>query len=77
MVGDHKVVVRALTPPNLIVISVDGGQDIVISDQSSTEILPKVWAFSGVGANGSMNRLAFKAPKSIRILREHAFESEG
>lgn len=68
-VGEHVVQVKTLTQPNLIVLTVDAGPDIVVSDLSRTEILPKVFVFSGVNQGGSGNRLAFEADKSIRILR--------
>ena len=65
----HVVEVKAVFQSNnLIIITVDGGPDIAISDQSRTEILPGVSVFSGVGRNGS--RLAFIAPKEILIYRE-------
>lgn len=68
-VDGHSVVVKTLSQPNLIVVSVDNGPDVVISDQAGTEILPTVFVFSGVGANGGTNRLAFEAPRAIRISR--------
>jgi len=68
-VGDHMVEVKTVAKPNLIVLSVDGGPDQVISDQSRTEILPEVFVFSGVGSQGSGNRLAFEAARSIPIHR--------
>jgi len=69
LVGGHLLVVKNLVHPNLIVISVDRGEDIVISDKANTEILPGVEVFSGIGMGGGGNRLAFTAPKSIRISR--------
>ena len=68
-VGDHCVEVKAMVPPNLIVITVDDGPEMVISDQSKTDILPNVSVFSGVGAAGNGCRLAFEAPRSITIRR--------
>jgi hypothetical protein len=68
-VGDHYVDVKAMVPPNLVVIMVDDGPEMVISDQSKTDILPTVSVFSGVGAAESGNRLAFEAPRSVTIRR--------
>ena len=63
MVGDHEVGIKAMLSPNLTIMSVDGGDDVVVSDQSKTEILFDVFVFSGVGANGtgSGNRRAQEA----------------
>lgn len=68
-IGGRLLTVKAMAQPNLIVVSVDRGQDIVVSDLSRTEILPNVFVFAGVGRGGGGNRLAFEAPKSIRISR--------
>jgi hypothetical protein len=70
-VGDHEVQVKILVQPSLIVVSVDGGRDIVVSDQEQIEILLDVAVFSGVGAKGTGggNRLAFVAPREILIRR--------
>jgi hypothetical protein len=64
-VGDHQVRVKELSPPNLIVITIDGKEDKMISDKERTEIVPEVFVSTG----GAQNRLAFEAPKSIRIKR--------
>jgi hypothetical protein len=68
-VGKHEVEVKDIIQSNLIMVSVDQGDDVLISDQKQTEILPDVFVFSGVGASGSGNRLAFKAPREIAIRR--------
>lgn len=60
---------KSISSPNLIVVSVDGGRDIVVSELSKTEILPRVFVFAGVGQKGGTNRLAFDAPREIRISR--------
>lgn len=54
---------------SLIIVAVDGGHEITISDQAKTEILKKVLVFSGLGASGNASRLAFEAPKNIKIQR--------
>lgn len=67
-VGDHCIEVKAIVPPNLIVVSVNGGVDIVVSDQARTNISPDVYVFSGT-RGGKGNRLAFEAHRSIVIRR--------
>jgi hypothetical protein len=64
-VGGHVLQVKALVHPNVVVITVDRGDEIVISEGKTVEILPGVKVQSGVGGN----RLAFHANKSIRISR--------
>ena len=64
-IGGHLLVVKALVQPNVVVVTVDRGEEIVISEGKSVEILPDVKVQAGVGGN----RLAFHAPKSIRISR--------
>lgn len=69
IVGGHKVQVKSVVKNNLIVITVDDGEEITISDQERVEIVPGVFVFAGVGANGTGYRLGFEAPKSILINR--------
>lgn len=64
-IGGHILQVKSLVHPNVVVITVDRGDDIVISEGKSVEILPGVKVQSGSGGN----RLAFHAHKSIRISR--------
>jgi hypothetical protein len=64
-VGGHILQVKALVHPNVVVITVDRGEEILISEGKTVEILPEVRVQSGVGGN----RLAFHAPKAIRISR--------
>jgi len=68
-VDGHVVKVKNVVKPNLIVLTVDGGEDIVVSDQARIEILPDVFVFAGVGSTGRGSRLAFEAPVSIPIHR--------
>jgi sRNA-binding carbon storage regulator CsrA len=68
-VGDHTVEVRAIVRSTIIIISVDGEHDLTISDNESVEILPNVRVFAGVGRGGTGNRLAFDAPKEVKIHR--------
>lgn len=64
-VGGHILQVKSLVHPNVVVITVDRGAEIVISEGKTVEILPGVKVQSGSGGN----RLAFHAAKSIRISR--------
>ena len=66
-VDGHLLQVKALRHQNLIVVSVDKGKDVMVNDREGTEILPFVFVFCGAAAEGEGNRLAFDAPKSIRI----------
>lgn len=61
----HILQVKSLVHPNVVVVTVDRGEEIVISEGKTVEILPGVKVQSGVGGN----RLAFHAAKSIRISR--------
>jgi len=54
--------------PSLVMVTVNGGEKKLITDQSRTEILPGVFVFSG-GDGEKTHRLAFEAPKEIRIGR--------
>jgi hypothetical protein len=64
-VGGHMLQVKALVHPNVVVVTLDRGEEIVISEARAVEILPGVKVQSGSGGN----RLAFHAAKSIRISR--------
>lgn len=68
-VGGHVLHVKALVPPSMVVVTVDRGEEIVISDGKTVEILPGVRVQSGTGGNRQAFRLAFHAEKSIRISR--------
>ena len=71
-VDSHVVQVKAFMPPDLIVISVDLGAHITVRDDEGIEILPDVFVSVGKGQNYERSRghrLAFRAPKSIRISR--------
>lgn len=74
-VGGHTLQVKALAHPNVVIVTVDRGDDIIISEGQSVEILPGVKVQAGVGGN----RLAFHAAKSIRISRvgESASKEKG
>jgi hypothetical protein len=67
-IGGHLLQVKALVAPNIVVVTIDQGQEIMVSEEKAVELLPNVKVQTGVGGN----RLAFHAPKSIRISRvEH------
>jgi hypothetical protein len=65
-VGGKIVQVKSLTPPSYIVVSVDGGNDIVVSEETRQEILPDVFVMT---AGPDTSRLVFQAPKHIPIVR--------
>lgn len=71
-IGDSMVRVVSISGPNIIGISVNGGDVIYVSDTEKIEILPEVWVFCGRSDNQKFekySRLAFEAPRSIRIER--------
>lgn len=72
-IGGHLLQVKALVHPNVVVVTVDRGDEILISEGKSVEILPGVKVQAGLGGN----RLAFHAAKSIRISRVEEHKSLG
>lgn len=69
-VGQSQVTVKAVVNPTLMVVRVNDGPDVVVSDKESVEIMPGVKVFAGVGRKASGgNRLAFEAPRDISIYR--------
>lgn len=68
-VDGHLLLVKRLDQHKRIWVTVDGEDDVVISDTDRKEIVPGVWVRVGIGQNGNRNRLAFEAPKAIRISR--------
>ena len=74
-IGDHCLEVKAIMPPpranaaSPIIVAVDGGEDILVSEESKTKLLPEVFVFSGLGHTGNKRRLAFDAPRNIPIRR--------
>jgi len=71
-IAGHVLEVKDIAKGNLIVVSIDGGNDKIISEQASIEVLPEVFVFAGIGPGGSSNRLAFTAKRSIPIHRIEA-----
>ena len=72
-IGGVMLTVEEVLRPDLIRISI-GGNTFAIDDLESQTILPDVKVFAGLGNHpnkGSSNyaRLAFDAPRSIRIER--------
>ncbi len=65
----HTIRVKTLTAPNLIVVAVNGGPDVVVSEDQKIEVVPGVKVQVGVGPHGGTNRLAFHADRAIRISR--------
>jgi hypothetical protein len=73
-VGGHILQVTALVHPDVAIVTVDGGEEIVVRESKTIEILPDVKLQTGPGGH----RLAFHAAKSIRISRvEDTAESTG
>lgn len=68
-VGPHDLSVKKVVNPTTIVISVDDGPEIIITEFERTQILRNVFVFAGVGANGNGSRLAFDAPRNVSIHR--------
>ena len=74
-VGSSILKVRQVVSPTLIVVGLDDGPDLTVTDQQSTELMPGVTVFAGVGgrkrsiAPGSRDvvRLAFEADRSVEI----------
>ncbi len=71
-VGANMVTVRRIITSTLIVVAVDGGPDVTVSEQEKIELMPGVFVFAGVGGSGLGNRLAFEAPRSVNIRRLEA-----
>jgi hypothetical protein len=69
-VGDSKVHVKAIVTPMLIIVQVDNGPDVLVSDKEAVEILPGVKVFAGLGRKQAGNRLAFEADRSVSIYRD-------
>ena len=55
----------------VVIVSVDGAPSVVLTEQPSVELIPGVNVFVGRGTTQSKGsyRLAFEAPRSIRINR--------
>ena len=77
MVGKSVVTVVDIRGQTMS-LRVGNGPEVLVNHQERTEILPDVWVFVGKGhIPGSIERLAFEAPKSIQILRESLIGSPG
>jgi hypothetical protein len=69
-IAGHIVQVKGIVDTSLIVVTVDGGPDMRVSDKERITILPDVYVFVGGRGQGHQDhRLAFEAPKLIRISR--------
>jgi hypothetical protein len=69
LVGNHCIEVKARLAPNRIVITVDNGGEILITDEAATAVLPGVKVFAGMAKKGNEPRLAFVAEPAIKIVR--------
>ena len=70
-VGDTMVKVKGINHDGEVVLEVEG-QEHQITELERTRIMPEVWVSLGLGAGTKGNsycRLAFEAPRSIRIER--------
>lgn len=83
-IGNHCLEVKAILPraraneANPIIVAVDGGEDIRVTEESKTKIFPEVFVFSGLGGTGNARRLVIDAPKNIAIRRlRQATSTEG
>lgn len=74
-VGSHVVRVKAIFNPALLVLTVDDGPEITVTDKERVCLMPEVYVFAGVGATGQGNRLAFEAPRRIVIHKQSAAEA--
>lgn len=70
-VGESKLVVEALLADGTIFVRV-GDEQFQITDQRRTQVLPDVYVSCGMPAVSRRDRfskLAFEAPRHIKILR--------
>lgn len=63
MIGGHLLVVRDVLSATTVRVEF-GGRDVLVTDQQREELMPQVFVSCGVSG-----RLAFEAPRSIRIER--------
>jgi hypothetical protein len=70
-VGQKVLTVHEIIRPDAVSVSVDDGPQFILSDQYSTEIAPEVRVFCGMARNSEhqASRLAFEAPRSVKINR--------
>jgi hypothetical protein len=68
-VGEHMVEVKKVHSTTLMTLTIDGESDVQVSDQSRKEIVPSVHVFTGSKEGETGYRLAFEAPKSVKISR--------
>lgn len=69
-INGHLLRVKSLMQdPNVIIITIDGGPEFLVTDKDQQEILPNVKVQLGIGRTGGNNRLAFDAPRTIPIHR--------
>lgn len=69
-VNGHTVLVKTIFSPAHLVVTVDDGPEISITDQESVTILPEVKLFAGIGGRRMGYRLSFEAPQHIEIRKE-------
>ena len=58
--------------PGTVVVAVNNGPAVILSENESTELMPEVFAFVGLDSKESRfcdSRIAFEAPRRIAITR--------
>jgi hypothetical protein len=68
-VGDHCVEVKATLPGNRILLALDKGGEVMVSELETTAIFPGVKVCFGKTKSGKGERLAFEAPREIAVAR--------
>lgn len=74
-VDENVVEVTSIVSSCNIFVSVNGAKPISITDQKTSQILPEVFVQTGgSGKSYSRDRLAFSAPKHIKIGRNRDYK---
>lgn len=68
-IGTAVLCVKQIVTPTVMVVSVNGGPDITVTETEKVNILPEVFVSAGKGGKAAGNRLAFEAPRYIGIHR--------
>ncbi len=81
-VGQSILKVKRVIAPNEVSLSLDGGDEFIVTDAEVIEVMPEVKVFCGVGSDyesrvPNCSRLAFEAPRSIIIRKEPSTEGRG
>lgn len=71
LVGGRELVVRSVLAANSVLVSFEG-REILVTDMQREELMPGVFVSCGLSlkaADNQYSRLAFEAPRSVRIER--------